>query len=101
MAASPMAAPPTEEPGRTGFFPTTQSPHPAAPTTTMEDRDGQTTFSRGQRVRLLEEAHGVAAGAEGTIVGFYARDALTIVVRFDDAAVEVAPTALAPAESDP
>jgi hypothetical protein len=50
----------------------------------------------GARVRLLHPCFGVSAGAEGTVIGFYARKERTVVVRFGDTAIEVEPELLEP-----
>jgi len=48
----------------------------------------------GDRVRLLHACFGVPAGSEGTVIGFYARKERTIVVRFEQDAIEVEPELL-------
>ena len=48
----------------------------------------------GDHVRLLHACFGVPAGSEGTVIGFYARKERTIVVRFEENAIEVEPELL-------
>jgi hypothetical protein len=48
----------------------------------------------GQPVRLLRELQGLPAGTVGNILGFYGRTKRTVLVRFDEATVEVESSAL-------
>ena len=60
-----------------------------------------TPFHVDQRVRLVADVPPVAAGAEGVVIGFYARERMTWAVCFDGALYEVAPEHLAPVEERP
>jgi hypothetical protein len=53
-------------------------------------------FFPGQRVLLTSESHGLAAQTEGVVVGFYARDQRTVLVKFGELTVEIEPEALEP-----
>jgi hypothetical protein len=63
--------------------------------------DSERRFSVGERVRLLREVHGLAAGCIGVVIGFYARAHQTIAVRFDSGVVELEPDWLASADLRP
>jgi hypothetical protein len=58
-------------------------------------------FSVRQRVRLIHEVEGVPAATEGTVIGFYAREHQTIVVRFGDETIVVEPDAIEPLDTTP
>ena len=63
-----------------------------------EFEPGDVPPARGKRVRLLRDTDELAAGAEGVVVGFYAREERTVLVRFGEALVEVAPDAVEPVD---
>jgi hypothetical protein len=62
---------------------------------------GAAAFSIKQQVRLVRETQGVPARSEGIVIGFYARENQTVVVRFADETLTVQPDEIEAIEPAP